>query len=308
MEETFRAFCAASRGLEGRNFAKLCRDCQLFDKRFSVTDADLIFAKVVAGGGQRRMDFHQFELALRAAAEKKGVEASSVLQAVSQMRGGPSVQGTKAEAVRLHDEFKSTLTTGLQPPRATPSPVISGRSERVCTDSGRLEADAVSFHEDLKSVGSAGLQPPRPLPTPVSSGRSEKAFVDSGRLEAPLSPPTRSRGSSDGIAPSGGSVEQTFRAFCGSRQDMDGRSFTKLCRDCRLIGRGFSASEADIVFAAVSRSRRMDLPRFEEALRLIADRKGLDNAAVRRAVASSCGPTLHCTKTDPVRFYDERCH
>merc|ERR1719188_1580177 len=123
----------------------------------------------------------------------------------------------------------------------------------------------------------------------------------------PSSPQLRARlpeGGAGGLA----DVEPTFRAFCGSRQDLDGRSFSKLCRDCHLVDRGFAATDADLVFAKVvpSGQRRMDLARFEAALRLIADRKAVDEHAVRQAVAGSSGPTLHCTKTEPVRFHDDK--
>lgn len=33
--------------MDGKNFSKLCKDCGLIDKKFSLTDADLTFSKVV---------------------------------------------------------------------------------------------------------------------------------------------------------------------------------------------------------------------------------------------------------------------
>lgn len=32
--------------MDGKNFSKLCKDCGLIDKKFSLTDADLTFSKV----------------------------------------------------------------------------------------------------------------------------------------------------------------------------------------------------------------------------------------------------------------------
>lgn len=134
--------------------------------------------------------------------------------------------------------------------------------------------------------------------------------LDATRAEPPPTPPVRSRSSTEGTdaTMTFDDVEPTFRAFCGSRQDLDGRSFSKLCKLCGLFGRGFSACDADIVFASASRSRRLDLSRFEEALRLVAERKGMEETAIRKAVACSTGPTLNGTQTLPVRFYDERNH
>merc|ERR1712048_786153 len=107
VEETFRAFCGANRSLDGRSFAKLCRDCHLIDKRFTATDADIVFAKVVPNG-LRRADLPQFEMALCLVAEKKGVELNVVYQAVALVKG-PTLLATKADPVRFHDD-KSTYT------------------------------------------------------------------------------------------------------------------------------------------------------------------------------------------------------
>ena len=34
--------------MDGKNFSKLCKDCGIIDKKFSLTDADLTFSKVGA--------------------------------------------------------------------------------------------------------------------------------------------------------------------------------------------------------------------------------------------------------------------
>lgn len=39
--------------MEGKTFAKVAKDCSLLDKRLTVTDIDLIFAKVKAKGARK---------------------------------------------------------------------------------------------------------------------------------------------------------------------------------------------------------------------------------------------------------------
>ena len=39
--------------MEGKTFAKLAKDCNLLDKMVTVTDIDLIFAKVKAKGARK---------------------------------------------------------------------------------------------------------------------------------------------------------------------------------------------------------------------------------------------------------------
>lgn len=34
--------------MDGKNFSKLCKDCGLIDKKFTLTDADLTFSKVLS--------------------------------------------------------------------------------------------------------------------------------------------------------------------------------------------------------------------------------------------------------------------
>lgn len=86
---------------------KLCKDCELVDDVFTQTDSDLIFAKVVTKG-HRRITLHQFELALRMMAQKKGVEEDEIFRRVAESEGVLHA-GTQADYVRFFDD-KSTYT------------------------------------------------------------------------------------------------------------------------------------------------------------------------------------------------------
>jgi hypothetical protein len=56
--------------MEGKLWAKLCKDCKLMCKALTTTDVDLIFAKVKTKGA-RKIPFDQFKLACDAVAAKK---------------------------------------------------------------------------------------------------------------------------------------------------------------------------------------------------------------------------------------------
>jgi len=105
VQDAFHKYCGGSRDMDGKTLIKMCKDVGLVDRRFTPTDCDLIFAKVVTKG-QRRIDFNQFQNALRLIAEKKGVDSVESIIAGS---GGPILHGTQADAVRFHDD-KSTYT------------------------------------------------------------------------------------------------------------------------------------------------------------------------------------------------------
>jgi len=107
-EDVFTSFCGGSQNdLDGRGFAKLCKDCGLVDKAFTPTDADILFTKVVPTG-KRRIDYQLFESALVLVAEKKGVEVDEVARTV-RTSSGPVMNATQMDNVRLHDD-KSTYT------------------------------------------------------------------------------------------------------------------------------------------------------------------------------------------------------
>lgn len=104
----FEAFCAhGHKDMEGKEFAKFCKDAHLIGKGMAKTDVDLIFAKVVPKG-KRRMDFLQFQQACRHIALKRKCPNCDIQKIVMDSHG-PEIHGTKQDAVRFYDD-KSTFT------------------------------------------------------------------------------------------------------------------------------------------------------------------------------------------------------
>lgn len=109
LENVFEAYCSPGQTeMDGKGFAKLMKDSKIVGTRFTTTDADLTFAKVVSKG-LRRIDFLQFKAALLIVAEKKNVEAGDIFEAVARQFAGPQLCGTRTESVRFHDDI-STYT------------------------------------------------------------------------------------------------------------------------------------------------------------------------------------------------------
>jgi len=94
---------------DGREFAKFCRDCNLYDQGYKRPDTDIIFAKVVPRG-QRRMDFGMFKLAVAEIAQKKGKPTATVQEEII-AAGGPKWNATETEYVAFHDD--KSLYTGM---------------------------------------------------------------------------------------------------------------------------------------------------------------------------------------------------
>eukprot|EP01062_Namystynia_karyoxenos_P027180 TRINITY_DN20943_c0_g1_i1.p1 TRINITY_DN20943_c0_g1~~TRINITY_DN20943_c0_g1_i1.p1 ORF type:complete len:477 (+),score=107.35 TRINITY_DN20943_c0_g1_i1:90-1433(+) len=108
LEELFNSFCAFGAGQRGSaemdcaKFAKFCRDTGIIGRRFTPTDADLVFSKVKPKGG-RTLDFNVFvSQAIPEVAARRGGNVQDLL---AMMRGGPLSTGTVAESVALHDDL-----------------------------------------------------------------------------------------------------------------------------------------------------------------------------------------------------------
>mmetsp|Transcript_59060 Transcript_59060/g.175695 ORF Transcript_59060/g.175695 Transcript_59060/m.175695 type:complete len:213 (-) Transcript_59060:79-717(-) len=100
-------------------------------------------------------------------------------------------------------------------------------------------------------------------------------------------------------------LKDTFLAYAGRNQLLEGSEFSRMCRDCGLYDESFGSPDADTVFAyVVSRGHRhMGPKQFQAALELIAERKACPTVAVRAVVAHARGPVLTATKAQDVRFY-----
>ena len=93
---------ASGAAMDGKAFAKLCKDCKLLDPKFTSTDVDLIFANnKVKNKAERKITFLQFTVALDLVAERKGVPIADIHQKLLQ-QGGPATNNTqKAETSEI---------------------------------------------------------------------------------------------------------------------------------------------------------------------------------------------------------------
>lgn len=96
--------------MDGKTFAKVSKDCNLLDKKLTPTDVDLIFAKVKTSSAVRTITYPQFEKGVNMWAEKKGITSQQIHDLILNA-GGPQFNGTKADAVKFHDD--KNLYTGV---------------------------------------------------------------------------------------------------------------------------------------------------------------------------------------------------
>jgi len=254
----FEAFCShGHKDMEGKEFAKFCKDNHIVKNGFKNTDIDLIFAKVVPKG-KRRMDFEQFKQACRHIALKRtDIKCNKEIQDLVAGAHGPELHGTKQDAVRFYDD-KTTFT------------------------------GAATHNTNFEGVD----------PNDPTKGSDGRHAAQQAEAKAKLA---------GGVEDDWESCKASFDAFAGPGGELDGKELLKLVEDCRLVGGGFTKQDCDITFASVARkAKKIDFEMFKDIVRSIASKKKKDVCEIQSKIAASNGPVIHATKTDNVRFHDDK--
>lgn len=191
---------------------------------------------------------------------------------------------------------------------------LSMENESICQHSPRPHASSALLKQRRESIGhtkldvdderylpvGGGLRAVRRLSCAHSNGGSDGSTTAGSDDEGPMTK-SPSESSTDSA------LWDTFRAFSGPSNDMDGKHFAKLCKDCELLDKSFTGTDVDIVFAkAMKGRRRVSWSSFEDLLGLVAERKGITHAAILSLVSKSRGPILHGTCPETVRFHDDK--
>ncbi len=109
LEHLFSQFSQGAKEIDGKVFAKLCKDCKVISKDCSATDVDLVFAQV-KDKSSRKITFEQFKRAIEICAQKLKVTRAQLVDKML-LSDGPVFTGTKADAVKYHDD--KSLYTGV---------------------------------------------------------------------------------------------------------------------------------------------------------------------------------------------------
>ncbi len=95
--------------MDGKIFAKLCKDCKVITKELTPTDIDLVFASV-KDKAARKITYTQVNKAVDICANKRKQTSFDLIETML-AQGGPVFTGTKADAVKYHDD--KSLYTGV---------------------------------------------------------------------------------------------------------------------------------------------------------------------------------------------------
>jgi hypothetical protein len=159
-------------GMDGKAWAKFCKDSKLTNSKFTPTDVDLIFANTkVKPKSERKITYDQFLIALDLVAEKKGSSAEAIIASIIKA-GGPTTNNTQ-----------KTDTGGIVS-KLTDTSLYTGAHKSRFDDSGKgLGMDGRDSIP--KGVGSPNSpnSPSRPTSSSgnrVSSPQTTKTQTESG--------------------------------------------------------------------------------------------------------------------------------
>ena len=89
---------------------------------------------------------------------------------------------------------------------------------------------------------------------------------------------------------------------------MDGKTFAKMAKDCKILDKKLTATDIDLIFAKVKdkAARKINYSQFEKAIAECATKKGTDAASLTSAICAVGGPVFTGTKADNVKYHDDK--
>ena len=259
LRTVFGDYCAGQGTMDGKSFAKMCKDTKLLDKKLTATDVDLIFAKSKAKT-DRRITFDQWITALGHCAEKKGVDISAVKATVGQSKG-PVLKGTKAEANKFHDD--KSLYTGVH---AKGGPDLGSGTGAISDISQTLDRSEADVRGVKKAGGVAAVT--KQVAGVVIEEEKKAPAKKAGAAKAPKQEAVATGGA--------GSLKEVFAQFSAGAKEIDGKTFAKFAKDCGVISKKCSNTDIDLIFAKVKdkTARKIDFAQFDAAVEQCAAKRG----------------------------------
>eukprot|EP00354_Favella_ehrenbergii_P005765 CAMPEP_0170469978 /NCGR_PEP_ID=MMETSP0123-20130129/12609_1 /TAXON_ID=182087 /ORGANISM="Favella ehrenbergii, Strain Fehren 1" /LENGTH=326 /DNA_ID=CAMNT_0010736989 /DNA_START=105 /DNA_END=1086 /DNA_ORIENTATION=+ len=282
--------------MDGKGFAKLAKDTKLIDKKLTATDVDLTFNKIKERTA-RRITFDQFLTGLEQFAAKKQVDVGAVQSSVAASQG-PILRGTAAKNVRLHDD--TSTYTGVYA-QGGPSNVDEDTSLNNLLD--RSDADV----RGVKTGGAASV-------AAVTHGVAGIHLVEESKGTArPAAKKGKKKAggaaASESAAQSApaSSLEQVFTTYAAGRE-MDGKTFAKLCKDCKLINKVCTNTDIDLIFARNKErtARKITYQQFVACVTDVAKKRGETFEADSEKILAKGGPVFSGTQAEAVRFHDDK--
>lgn len=104
------------------------------------------------------------------------------------------------------------------------------------------------------------------------------------------------------------SLQSVFDSFTHGGAAMDGRTFVKVCKDCKVFCKLYNTTDADLIFAKVKQkgAKTINAAEFEQAIQLIAEKKKMGFQELVAQLSQAGGPVYTGTKAEANRFHDDK--
>jgi hypothetical protein len=303
---------AVSVGIDSARWLKLCKDAKLMSSKFRPVDVDLIFTRNAV---QRRLEFFGFQDALVEVATKKGVDGEKLIDnLLAATYEGPSIRGTFAESVRLHDD-KSTYTGVYKAGGPTIVDYEKMSMNQICDRSKKatirgVPAIAVEGPGGVNALMEKTLPISPYIDTPVltiveqqqahsisSAGHKifkstkhglgvEESKVERGSDRGPLSPESLKKLKAIYLSYTDASNRSNAKlhneaAYLAPPPNpvangVDSARFMKMLKDGKILDSKFRLFDLDIVYKKYSDKRRMNYKGLVKSILEISTKKGID--------------------------------
>jgi len=293
--------------MEGKSFAKMCKDTKIIDKKLDGTNVDLIFAKS-KDKSERRINFDQFFYALNLCAQKKGVAEQDLYSAIAASKG-PVLRGTKAEKVKLHDD--KSQYTGVYA-KGGPSTVDTDKYVHLDGLLDRSDADVRGRKVD--GINSSNVQHLTHQVAGQLQVEEKKKSTSRGNSRGNSAQKTKKlsargdayeKGNEEALAQD---LQSVFLQFSAGAKEIDGKVFAKLAKDCSIVNKQCTTTDIDLIFAKVKDkgSRKITFAQFQAAVDLCAEKRGLSGAEMETTILFSGGKRLTGTQAEKVKWHDDK--
>ena len=145
------------------------------------------------------------------------------------------------------------------------------------------------------------------------------ASANSGKAEAPAEEKKKERKASQSAAAAGGgagagagSLKEAFEAFASfgtsAQTEMDNAHFAKMVKECGLIGKAFTTTDADLIFnkTKAKGARKLTFAQFKSATLEEIGKKLKQSADEVAAVVQAHSPQSSGTQAEGTRFHDDK--
>jgi len=103
-------------------------------------------------------------------------------------------------------------------------------------------------------------------------------------------------------------LKAVFETFSAGAKEIDGKTFAKFAKDCKVLNKAVTTTDIDLIFAKVKdkSARKITFAQFKSAIELCAGKRKEDFATLEASILAAGGPVFSGTKAEATKFHDDK--